>query len=189
MTFPQIDIRQTPIRLDIKSEQGQFNIRQHSATMDIKSTQATIEVSNKPPVVKADMTKTWDALDGGGTLSFMSRLYNQFGQFVNEAIVNTVREYDQIGDASLPTDPIPQIAWNSITKKPPKLQLFGDASVLNMSFKVDITPPDINITPGKAEVSITTNKPEINFQRGGVNITVAQYPSVSIKAPQIDLTL
>ncbi|WP_243644510.1 DUF6470 family protein [Paenibacillus pinisoli] len=188
MRVPQLDIRSTPARLDISTQLGRYDIRQKMATMDIRTTQATIEVKTELPVVKADMTKTWDALDGGGTLSFMSRIYNQFGQFVNEAIVNTVQEYDQIGDATLDYDPIPELAKQSMQRKPPKLQLYGEASPLNLTFDVQITDPEINITPGGTEISVIPNRPEINYQRGGVKISMAQYPSVQITPPQIDLT-
>lgn len=189
MRFPQIDIRQTPARLDISSKLGQFNIRQQNATMDIQTTQAVIDVKTKQPVVTVDMSKTWDALNGGGTLSFMNRIYNQSGQFVQDAINQTVQEYNQIGDLTRPVDPIPEIARRSMFRDPPKLQVYGQASVLNLSFNAQITPPDIKITPGRAEVSIVPNKPEINYQRGGVRIAMAQYPSVHITSPQIDLTL
>ncbi|MHA7967381.1 DUF6470 family protein [Paenibacillus sp. CAU 1782] len=189
MRLPQLDIRQTPARLDISSKLGEYHITQKKASIDIKTTQTVIDVKTEQPVVMADMTKTWDALNGGGSLSFMNRLYNQFGQFVQDAINQTVQDYNQIGDLTQATDPIPNIARQSLFRKPPKLQVYGDASVLNLSFNVQITPPDIRITPGKAEVSIVPNKPEINYQRGGVNISMAQYPAVHITSPQIDLTL
>jgi hypothetical protein len=189
MRLPQIDIRQTPARLNISSKLGEYHITQKNASMDIKTTQAVIDIKTETPVVMADMTKTWDALNGGGTLSFMNRLYNQFGQFVQDAINRTVQEYNQIGDLTLDTDPIPNIARQSLFRSPPKLQIYGEASVFNLSFNVKITPPDIRITPGKAEVSVIPNKPEINYQRGGVNISMAQYPVVHITSPQIDFTL
>lgn len=189
MRLPQLDIRSTPARLNITSELGKFDIRQKNAAMDIRSTRATIDVKTEQPVVMVDMTKTRDALDGGGTLSFMNRIYDQSGQFVIKAIERVVQDYAQIGDPSLDYDPIPELSRQTLFKEPPKLQVYGEASVLNLSYDVHIHEPEVNITPGKAEITVTPHKPDVEYHRGGVTVKVAQYPAVHITAPQIDLTL
>lgn len=186
MTFPQIQIQQTPARIDIQSTRGQFEIRQQKASMDIETTRGVLEVHSEQPVVKVDMSKTWDALTGGNNLRLMSRIYNQFGQFVQQAIENTVDEYNQIGDLRNTEDPIPEIARQSMFAKQPKLQIYGEASISNISFDVQISKPEVNFTPGKADVKVTPNKPQIEYHRGNVNIQMAQYPSVNITTPQID---
>ncbi|GBG07193.1 hypothetical protein PAT3040_01741 [Paenibacillus agaridevorans] len=189
MRLPQIQIQSMPARIDIRSQQGRFDIRQQPAVMDIKSTRTVIDVEWERPEVLFDMTKTWEALNGGGNLAFMNRIYNQSGQFVLQSIQNTVSEYDRIGD--LPTDgsAIAAIAKESMYRQPPKLQMYGEASVLNLSFDPRISKPQVQVRPGDVNISITPSKPEINYQRGNVNIEMAQYPAVQITSPQIDLTV
>ncbi|REK69563.1 DUF6470 family protein [Paenibacillus paeoniae] len=187
MRFPQIQIEQIPARLDISSKQGLFNIQQKNATMNVKSTPGVLDVQSEPPVVAIDMSKTWDALTGGKPVSFMNRIYNQFGQFVQHAIENTVSTYNQIGDLTLEENPIPELALQGIFRQPPKVQIYGDASIANISFEAHVSPPKINYTPGKVEIETVPNKPQVEFQRGGVQIQMAQYPAVHITPPQIDI--
>lgn len=188
MTFPQIQIQQTPARLDIQSKPGQFEIHQQKASMDIETTSAVLDIQTEQPVVIVDMSKTWDAITGGNPLRLMGRIYNQFGQFVQQAIENTVDEYNQIGDLRNTEDPIPEIARQSMYAKPPKVQIYGDASISNISYDVQLSKPEVDFKPGKVDVNISPNKPDIEFHRGNVNIQMAQYPSVKITPPQIVTT-
>ncbi|RJE85632.1 hypothetical protein D3P07_20785 [Paenibacillus sp. 1011MAR3C5] len=187
MRFPQIQIEQIPARLDITSTQGKFDIRQKSATMNVQSTPGVLEVESEPPVVIVDMTKTWDALTGGKPISFMNRIYDQFGQFVQHAIENTVSTYNQIGDLTLEENPIGEIAIQNMLRQPPKVQIYGEASVANISFEAHVSPPRINYTPGKVDIETIPNKPQVDFQRGGVQYQMTQYPAVRITPPQIDI--
>lgn len=188
MRLPQIQIQSTPARLDIRSEQGQYNIRQRMADMNVRTTAAVIDIQTEQPIVIIDQSKTWDALTGGKSLIFFNRIYNQSGQFVQQAIENTVREYNQIGDLTNETNPIPELALQSIARNSPPLKYFGDASPLNVSFEAQLTTPKITVTPGTVDISITPNKPEVEYRRGKVNISMAQYASVQVTAPQINLT-
>ncbi|KQO11006.1 DUF6470 family protein [Paenibacillus sp. Leaf72] len=189
MKLPQLQIQSTSGKIGIQSGLGKYDIKQGHATMDISTVNTIIDVKSTQPVLIIDQSKMWDALTGGKPEAFWNRLYNQFGQFVIQGIEQTVQEYDRIGDILYNGDPVGDIAGESLSRQQPALQVYGPASVLNVRFDVVIEKPEINVTPGHVKVDVQTNKPQIEYRRGGVNIYMERYPSVQITPPQIDLTL
>ncbi|MGG4144862.1 DUF6470 family protein [Paenibacillus algorifonticola] len=189
MKLPQLNIQSTLGKIGIQSELGKYDIKQSSATLDISTVHTTMDIKSSQPIVVIDQSKMWDALTGGKPEAFWNRIYNQFGRFVQEGISQTIQDYDRIGDILYDGDPVGDIAGESFSRQSYQLQIFGPASAGNISFEAVIQKPEINITPGHVEMNVQTSKPQIEYQRGGVNIYMERYPSVQITPPQIDLTL
>jgi hypothetical protein len=187
MKLPQIQIYSTPGKIGIHSELGQFDIRQQDASIHVETTDPVLEVHAPPPEVIIDMSRTWDALTGGKPTQFWNRIYNQFGQFVQHAIENTVSEYNRIGDVTSGENAVAAVAWDHLFAERPKLQIYGEASVHNISFEAHITRPEINFKRGRTEVRVTPHKPEIEYHRGNVEIYMAQYPKVKVVPPKLDV--
>lgn len=189
MKLPQLEISSTLGRIGINSERGQFNIRQNRAIMNIQTTRPVMSFQTEPPVVIIDMSRTWDALNGGKPEKFWNRIYSQSGRFVQHAIINTVDEYNRIGDLTIDSNPISDLAWNSMMTNPPKMQIYGEASVNNVSYVPKITDLQTSFERGQVNIQVVVNKPRIEFNRGRVRIYMEQYPDVRFRLSEVDMHL
>ncbi|GKU76823.1 DUF6470 family protein [Paenibacillus sp. L3-i20] len=191
MKLPQIQIHSTPAKIGMKTEQGQFDIRQSRAVLDITSKPAVIDIKTTQPVVIIDQSKTWDALNGGKPEAFWNRIYNQFGQYAQQAIDQTVADYNQIGNILYGGNPIADVATASQSREAIPLQVFGEAAYAgNVTYQAMLQRPEINVTPGSVSINVQpNNNPQIEYKRGSVSTYMEQYPSVQVTAPAIDLSL
>jgi hypothetical protein len=186
MRLPQIQIHSVQARIGIESKQGHYSIKQSQADVQIRSVDAVVNINSEPAVVLIDQSETWDALTGGKPIAFWNRIYNQSGKFVLDAINQTVRDYNQIGDILAEGNPIAAISKQSLSKKRPELQIYGPASPNNVSFQAVLTEPEIQTTRGYVDIQVQVNPPNIKYKRGYVNTFIKQRPSVEIVAPRFD---
>lgn len=186
MRLPQLQIYSTPGRIGIRAEEGRFQIQQVQAAIHIETTPPVIEVDSTPPVVLIDMTRTWDALNGGKPMRFWNRIYNQYGQFVQQAIQITVAEYNRIGDMTAGRSQVPAVARDRMEAERPKIKVYGEPSVNNISYEAKVARPEIHIQPGSTDIQVSPNKPRIHYQRGDLHVYMAQHPSVEIIPPSFN---
>lgn len=189
MRLPQIQIQSTPARLGIQTDLGKFEIKQGRAELNIESTPAVIDIKNAKPEIIIDQSKTWDALTGGKPISFWNRVYSSYTQFPVSYVEKTVQDYNQIGDLTAGGNPIAEIARQSLSQELIPIQVYGEASHLNVKFDAVIQKPEINVQPGRVNIQSDIKQPEVNFQRGKVQIYMEQYASITITPPAIDMSI
>jgi len=187
MRIPQIQIQSTSAKIGMDSDPGQFNISQPKAQLNVHTERPVIEVHSEQPVVIVDLSAMWDALNGGGHLGFMNRIYDQSGQFVISAISSTVNDYNRIGDPLAGRDQVGQLAWSRLSEKPTPIQVYGPASYHNVSFDPQVSKPEIEFKRGSVDVNVITRPVEVSFERGRLRIYMERYPSLHISVPQIDM--
>ena len=180
MQISHIDIRSTPIKISTTTTKGEFDMRQTRATLQVETGLGEWNIKTKRPEVIVDLSKTWDALTGGDHLRCMERIYNQKGQYVYEGIRRRIEQYRQIADVSVPNNPIGNIAYSNAFQRELQLNVFGEASHLNVSFTPEIENPDIEYIRKYAKTDITPGSVHISYQPGTIKTEVVQYPSVSI---------
>lgn len=181
----QIQIRQTQGLIGIKTEPGQFEIQQSPASLSIETVNTRLEIHSQPPTIQYDQSKMWDALNGGKPMSFWNRIYNQQGQFVEQAISRINSNYERIGNILHSGNAIADIAAENIAIELP-LQVYGPASSDNIDFDVTVQKPEIQVTPGHVNIQVSSNHPEIQYKRGNVSVYMQQFPNLQITSPVID---
>lgn len=184
---PLISIHSQRGLIGIESKRGKFEIERPKPQLNIQSTPAVITASNKPGELRIDQSLTDNALTGGKPTDFWQRIYSQYREIGMRNIQEIVEKGNAIGDLRNKADPMPSMALDAFIEGAPDLQVYGSASSVNIAFQYTPNDPNVEISVGGVEINAQVSRPEINFQRGGVNIFMQQYAKVTITPPVINL--
>lgn len=185
--FPTIDIRQQYARIGMKSEPGGFNIKTRPAEIKTQTHYPKMEVHAPKPELVVDNGRTREALHGGKLLELTSRITSQISQLLLQRIGDMVDRGNRMAAIHIPHNPIPDIAMQRFLNKGTGIQVFGPAAISNADYEIVVHDHEIHIEPGYVDMEVITHKPEIEYQRGSLQIYMEQHASVTITPPQIDI--
>ena len=136
MRLPQLQITSQSAVLDIRTEQGVRTIHSRRADVQVNTEKAKVDITSHQPVLNVDQSATWDAINGGRLEGLAQRLVSQTTSYVEQHIIATNDKWRRIGDlANTKENPIPELAYASITRQRPQLPVFGPASLFNTAYR------------------------------------------------------
>lgn len=185
-TLPILQIRTTPSLLSIDADPGQFSLRQPKADVQLQTRPAKLTVQSHVPKLNVDQSRAFAAYTGGNMIDMNARIYSGIQQIFLQNIANRVQQGNQLAEIHKPGNTIANIIgedWKG-TSFP---EIRGQASSDNVDVRFDVQAPDISYTPAVSEMNVKVNRPEIEYQRGKLDIYVKQYASVEYTPPAIDV--
>ncbi|WP_340399611.1 DUF6470 family protein [Paenibacillus sp. FSL H8-0079] len=185
-TLPVVQIRTTPSVLSINADLGQFSLRQPKADVQLHTRPAKLTVKSHAPELNVDQSKAFAAYNGGNMIDMNARIYSGIQQIFLQNIANRVQQGDQLAEIHKPGNTIANIIgedWQG-TSFP---EMRGPASIDNVDVRVNVRAPELNYTPAVSELNVRVNRPEIEYQRGKLDIYVKQYASIQYTPPAIDV--
>ena len=187
-TLPVVQIRTTPSILNMDADPGQYSIRQPKAEVQLNTRPAKLTVESHPITLHVDQSKAFSAYNGGNMIDMNARIYSGIQQQFLQNMAERVQQGNQLAAIHESGNTIANIVgmdW----KPQPFPETRTPASFDNVDTRVDTRPPDINFQPAVSEMNVIVNKPEIEYQRGKLDIYVKQYASVQYTPPDIDIGL
>ncbi|MDB5052778.1 MAG: hypothetical protein JWM44_828 [Bacilli bacterium] len=176
-TYAQIGVDTHLARADITSPQGELSIHSSSANMDIVSPRGQLEV---------DSSVAWSALGKTPTMQWNNSIYSQVKDIALQAIAKIVEDGNRMATITNPNNAIAEIAQD--TSSPfSEIQYVGEASYLNMKMQYQANPVQINVEPQKADIQYKVNKPEVQYQRGKVDVYMKNMNSIEMHVSQYDI--
>lgn len=180
MKFPQlqmesqrgrISIEQTPAKIEIRQPKARQSIEQPKAEMSIRTTKGKMHI---------DQSQAWEERMLMSTIR-LNEMHAQEGmQAVKEG---TARRAEQGAQLIKIEQDVNVIAEQAIENGHPQMKQLSIKYVPSpFAVKLNYEPGelDINFEPRKPIIDVQINKPEITFERGTVNISMAQYPHLEI---------
>ncbi|MCD1260846.1 hypothetical protein B5M42_018755 [Paenibacillus athensensis] len=188
-SIPQIQIRQQPALLGIDADLGTQDIKQPRPTYEMENPAARLEIRQPRGDLEIDQSRAWDALGQGPILQAMNRIYSQAHNVAMQGIARIVENGNRLAAINIKgANPIADIA-EQLQFEHPEFDYYGEASYDNVDITYTPHKPEIDVTPNKVNVNARVNPPEVNYNRGKLDIYMQQYPKVEISVPQIDLKL
>jgi hypothetical protein len=187
MLIPQIRFSQQPARLGIDADLGKQDIKQLRAEYEMKMERPKVELHTPNGELFIDSSKAWDALGLGGNLESMLRIYTNAKQVAIDGVTRRVQEGNRMAAIHTHENAIKEIA-----KNPPRglgLDTLGEASFLNVREQYIAHPVEVNYTPGSVNINTRPSPPQIEYNRGKLEIYMDKWPSITFEPPQIDLKL
>lgn len=184
-SIPQIQISQQPALIGIDADLGTQNIRQPRPTYEMQVEQPKLEIRQPRGELEIDQSRAWDALGQGPILQAMSRIYSQSHDIAMQGIARIVENGNRMAAIHLGGNPIAEIA-KDLSISHPEFNYYGEASIDNVDITYTPHKAEISVTDGKVNVNARVNPPEIEYNRGKLDIYMRQYPKVEITPPQID---
>lgn len=187
-TLPIVQIRTTPSILNIDADPGQYSIRQPKAEVQLNTKPAKLTVESHPIELHVDQSKAFSAYTGGNMIDMNARIYSGIQQNFLQNIASRVQQGNQLAAIHKPGNTIANIIGSDWQPQPfPETRT--PASFDNVDTRVITRAPDISYEPAVSELNVIVNKPEIEYQRGKLDIYVKQYASVQYTPPAIDMEL
>jgi uncharacterized protein YhjY with autotransporter beta-barrel domain len=185
LPIPQIQINQQYGQLGINADLGTFDMQQPRPTMEITTTRPKLEQQTTPGLMTIDQSKAWDAMAIGPHLEVMNRIYSQAKDIALQGVARIVQEGNRLADI-LHGNAIADIAANYKFEFS-EFDFAGPSSFLNVSTRYIPAHTDLEVQDGSIQMNTQVNKPQVNYNRGKLDIYMLQYPKVVITPPQIDL--
>ena len=187
-TLPIVQIRTTPSLLSIDANPGQFSIRQPKADVQLNTRPAKLSIESHPIRLNVDQSEAFSAYTGGNMIDMNARIYSGIQQMFLQNLGERVQQGNDLAAIHKPGNTIANIIGGDWQARPfPETRT--PASSGNVKTRVYTEPPDISFTPAVSEMNVTVNKPEIEYQRGKLDIYVKQYASIQYTPPAIDIGL
>jgi len=173
-----LQIRQTPMTINYSYPLGKYNIRQPKAELDINITKSEMTVKNDPIKAVIDQTPCFESMNRYNPVRLSEKIAAEAKEVVMETIL-------QIGDDSKAMVDSKGEAHAEICKR--KMVEYS----LDMTTAYIPAPPNISWeggTPTKVDFTLfkinmnwhVNLKPEIDYERGRFNLSVAQWNKVDI---------
>lgn len=189
MNFPKIQIQQTPAKLGIDADLGNFDMRQPRANFEMTQEAAKLNIHQQQGDLKIDQTRAWDALGLGPVLEANRRIYSQTKHVALQGIARIVENGNRMAAIHINgANPIADIA-EQLKFEHFEFDYYGEASFDNVDITYTAHEPEINVIGGKVNLNTQPNAPEISYNKGKLDIYMLQYPKVEIIPPLIDLKL
>ncbi|GGH76712.1 hypothetical protein JOD43_004339 [Pullulanibacillus pueri] len=179
MNIPSLSIHSTMGKIQIQSTGPQLEVHQGQTQQTIEQPKAEMTIERTPSKLTIDQTQAWNNLNLKSAFVRISEAVDEGHQAVMEGIARRAEEGDDLLHIERGGNPIKAHAVQNAQQKG--------------SYSTGSTPPfqavkesyspsevEINWQTKKPEIAATSEPPSFQFQRGQVNISMAQYPSVDI---------
>lgn len=175
-----IRISQRFAQIGINYTQPQMEIVSKPADMEITQTPPSLDIIIDYPQVHVDLTAARADIGYKPIVPFATEQANRGQASALESINRIAQEGDSLArSAGKGREIIGEIAWNNAFD--------------NYEFNVDMiphSPPgirvsggiDVNYNPGRVQLNIRPNTPEIQFVPGNIKIYLEQEPMIKIEA-------
>ena len=185
-TLPVVQIRTAPTLLSIDADPGQYSIRQPKADVQLNTRPSKLTVESHPMRLSVDQSKAFSALTGGNMIDMNARIYSGIQQIFLQNMAERVEQGNQLAAIHKQGNTIANIIGSDWQARPfPETRT--PASSGNVDTRVYTQAPDISFTPAVSEMRVNVKKPEIEYQRGKLDIYVKQYASIQYTPPAIDI--
>lgn len=187
-TLPIVQIQTTPSVLFIDADPGQYSIRQPKAEVQLHTKPAKLTVQSHPIELNVDQSQAFSAYHGGNMVDMNARIYSGIQQMFLQNMAERVQQGNEMAAIYKPGNTIANIVGTNWQSKPfPETRT--PASSDNVDVRIYTRAPDIRFEAAESEMNVIVNKPEIEYQRGKLDIYVQQYGSVHYTPPAIDMGL
>lgn len=186
-SIPVVQIRTTPSILHIDADPGQYSIRQPKAELQMQTQPSELTVRQHKPELTIDQSKAFEAYFGKSNSIDLNRtIYSGLQQQFLQNLENRVQQGDRMAAIHISGNTVAEIVgtdWKPI----PFPEVRGPASYDNVDIHFETPAPEIQFRSAKSDLNVVVHKPEIEYQRGKLDIYVKQYASVQYTTPEINV--
>ena len=186
-SLPSIQIRQQPARIGFDADIGTLEMRQPQAIVEQNTTPSQMELKQPKGELIIDQSKAWDALMIGSNATLMNHIYSQSKNIALQGIARIVENGNRMADIVNGGNPFAEIAMQEAFQDLELDYVSTPPSISNVEIDYQMNKPIINISKAEVHFDVQIQRPEINYNRGKMEVYLLQHAHVEIIPPQIDL--
>lgn len=185
----QIQIHTQSAKLAIETTPGRFSIEQARADMEINTTQPKFQMNKSSQIkMSIDQSEAWNSLNGGSALEMNQRIYSQLQNVFLQALAKRAEEGNRLAAIHQQQNTIANIIGEN-WKDYSTVDYLPSPFLGKVPIDYHVTPQDSEMIPGEVHMTARAHSAQIDYERGNLNIYMAQYAKVEITPPSIDTYL
>lgn len=189
MNFPQIRLESTSAQIAIQTENARNHIQQPKADLSIQQPKAEISISTIKSRLTIDQTQARAEID----LKSIAQRIDEFSQNGRQELLSGIARRTQQGNELMKIEnngnPIVRQAKQNSEKPIKEFALKFVPS--HGSVKINYEPAKVNIMAreNKPIINVQVNKPNIQYERGKVDIYLQKRNELKINFEKIDINV
>lgn len=186
MEFPELQIRQTYAKVGIDADLGQYRMYTPEPQLQITKSSSQLDIQRQPSQLRIDSSRAWAALGVGDHMEWSNNIYSQMKNVVLQGILRRIEDGNRmLSSMAEKKDPIPDLAEKN-SKLENSVEYTTSAGFDQVA--IDYRPAQISIQyePERMKMDWLVSRPEIEYQRGKLDIYLLQKPSITITPPALD---
>ncbi|TGB02369.1 DUF6470 family protein [Halobacillus salinus] len=179
MTIPQLQVRTQPAKLNLESVAVKHEYKQFKADQSIEQPQADLSLSQRPGKLTIDQSSAWSNLHLKSIFERTRDIADFAEQTWLEGIGKAAQEGDELMRIENKSNAIANIAGRYTGFE--HTYVPGNTPVhdlVNISYQAN--EADIDVKRNEPIIDTTPVYPKFQYQKGAVNVTMGQMPSISI---------
>lgn len=185
MNFPQLQMESVRGRINIEQNSAKLDIKQAKATLTIEQPKAEMNIQTTKGKMNIDQSQAWEDRLLMSTVR-LNEMHAQEGmRAIQEGTARRAEEGAQLLNIEKGGNVIADQAIENGHNHMKQLSIKYVPSAFSVKFNYELAKVDIDVKARQPVIDVQINKPELTFERGPVNITMAQYPELTISV--IDL--
>lgn len=178
----QINISTQPIRLDYQIQNAKLNLQTTPPLLDIQTTPAIMEIQQPHGVLTIDGTPCRYSIGLKNNTDFAQDNAAFARQSVMEGIARVAEEGRRLTQIENKSNAITEIAAESnISELPSLIWAHIDAPIIHYQ----ASPVQFNPIAGRVNYSLKPGTVQGDYQPGGVDIRVIQYPRIEMSVVDV----
>jgi len=180
MQFPQIRIESQMVKIAIEQHPAQIELKQKKADLSIEQPKADVSMSTIKGKLTIDQTQAWEETNLMSTLRLNEKNAAEGLQAASEGTGRRAEEGSQLVDIHKGADMIAELAYQRAN---PPLKTASPAyipSPLAVKFHYERGNVEMDVEVNKPNIHAEIHKPELEFYRGAVNISMEQHAELKI---------
>jgi hypothetical protein len=180
MDMPQVRLQSQQAKISLQTTDAKLSIQQPEAEQIIRQPDAEITMRTTPSKLTIDQTQAWNDMDLKSVMKRIDDFAKLGKKSYLEGIARTVQEGKELMQIEKGGNPIASQAKRIAERNLKDFAIGWIPS--NFSVKVDYQPSelDINVEVNAPEIKNTPHQPEYQYQRGQVDVGIAQYQSLKV---------
>ncbi|RWZ55033.1 hypothetical protein EQV77_13000 [Halobacillus fulvus] len=179
MRVPQLQVQTMPARIGIKKNDAVHEYQQFKADQSIEQPKADLMIRQRPGKLTIDQSKAWSNLHLKSSFERTRDTAAFAEQTWMEGLARVAQEGDELMKIENKGNPIADQAARNVgfnfDYKP------GNTPVHELvQTSYEANPTEIDVKRNAPIIKTTPRFPEFQYQRGSVDVTMEQYPSVQI---------
>lgn len=180
MNFPQIRMQSEQALIEIRQLSGKQEIQQAEAVLTIEQPRATMTMESEPARLMIDQTKAWEDMNLYGPLKSTAIQASESKQAVLDGMARRAEQGSALMKLEQAGNPLISQAIQNGHRSEKQMGITFIPSAFSVKMTSSPAQLDIRVEPNRPNIQATTSPPNIQYERGNVDIRMKQYQSLDI---------
>ncbi|TQS74829.1 hypothetical protein DX933_08630 [Ornithinibacillus gellani] len=180
MNFPQIRLQTERAMIEIRQLSGKQEIQQPPAVLTMEQPRATMTMESEPATLMIDQSKAWEDMNLYGPLKSTAKQASESKQAVLDGMARRAEQGSALMKLEQAGNPVVSQAIQNGHRSEKQVGITFIPSAF--SVKLSSTPAqlDIRVEPNRPIIQAKTSPPNIQYERGKVDIRMKNYQHLDI---------